>query len=805
MFKFNLLIFIRQLRRYKRFSIASFIGLVVGITSFLIMLLFANELGKYDNWDTAFNQIFELRYNKPFKAIGDQGVMKHQSAMLAPYLKESPDVVAFCKIKEQPNYHVQSQLKSDFEPHILAVDSNFFQIFPFRLLYGNPRTVLDSVRNVVVSRSIALKYFGKANCIGDSLHFANTAVVVTGVLADDNGPTTFHMDIVGRLTVPKWALETGWGNFAYRYFCKLSPNVALSSKQQDALALSISSKWFKIPQVFESQKDFIGLGGDYNTWIQDDSKVRMHFFPIRKLYAEDKGTLFTILIVIGFTILILCCLDYTNRQIGFLDTRNIEMGIKSLNGWTPQRIVGQVLMETVLFVAIAFFCSFIVVELLIPFVNKLLGEKIVLYRSLMDVSFLWKLLVFFLLVVLVAGIYPAFYITSLEPASVLKGDYQGSDRGHKFRLGLLSFQLMLGISVTIIFGAVWLQIHYLRNKDTGFDYRNLYYFSVRENISGKKNYATILDSVLRKYPNIVVHSYTSLMPLVDGDYDFEPMESRRGVVNVLSIDYDSGFFEMIGHSNLLKGRTVLDSNEVVVNETFVKKMGLQEPILGQKVVTIVSPKLGTSDTFRIRGVVKNIMYQTWEFANSPIFYHANNRHNQLFLVFRTSGNDAIDFVQQIEQDLALLFPVSPPQVLSSIKDYEKSFEQIDFLYKVLNFFTVLIIASVLLGFVTYTNFYFQKSKKEMVLRMLMGAKSNDFIASFGKNVWLYFLVAIMLCWGISVYVLKRFFGYFAFTIDYPYWLYILVPLVFMLLVLIVVILTLRQIMKKEPAEVLRYE
>ncbi|PZP45216.1 MAG: hypothetical protein DI598_13625, partial [Pseudopedobacter saltans] len=402
-------------------------GLVVGITAFLVVLLFANALEKYNNWNPEFDGLYELRYNKQFKAISYDGVMKLQTPLLAKCLRSMKEVLSFCRIKEQSGTFIQSAHTSDFEDKIMGVDSNFFQLFPLKLAYGNANTVLDSVRNVVVSKHIANKYFGRENCVGDSLYLANVVVKIVGVLAD-NGPTTFPTDIIGRLTIPKWAQEKGWGNFGYKYYCKLAPNYIHDIEQRQQLALDISKVWYQIPQVFQSQKDFVGLGATYDAWLKDPNKIKMQFFEVRKLYMEDKKTLFIVLITIGVTVLVLCCLDYMNKQISFSDTRNIEIGVKRLNGWTSKMLLSQVFVETIAFVSVAFFASFVVIELLLPFVNKLLNEDIQLYSSLMDFSFLWKLLAFFSIVVIIAGAYPAFYIASLEPVTILKGSFHGNDK-----------------------------------------------------------------------------------------------------------------------------------------------------------------------------------------------------------------------------------------------------------------------------------------------------------------------------------------------------------------------------------------
>lgn len=785
---------------------ASFIGLVIGVTSFLIVLLFANEINQYNNWDAAFNNVFELRYNKPFKVVSENGVMKHQSPLLVKYLKDYPAIVTVCRTREQTGVFFQSSRKADFENSILCADSSFFRMFPFRFKYGNPSTALDSVKNVVISKRMALKYFSRENCIGDSLHFENITLIVSGIL-DLNGPTTFPVDFVGRLTIPKWAAENGWGNYGYHYYCQLPSKIAMSEREQNELALRLSRKWYSIPQVFESQKDFIGLGKDYQAWNRNPDKIKMQFFSVKKMYLEDKHTLFVVLIVIGFTILLLCCFDYTNKQIGFADMRNIEIGIKSLNGWSPMRIALQVLMETSLFVLVAFFCAFILVELLLPSVNHLLGEHIILYRSLLDFSFLWKLVAFFVLVVLASGIYPAFYMASLEPVAVLKGSYQGDDRGHRFRLVLLSFQIMLGMTISIVVGTVWSQIHFLRNKDMGFDYRHLYYVSVGNVIAQNNNNRKLLDSIVQRYSNIVAHAYTSQMPLVDGSNDFEPIKTRLGIVNCMMMNNSSGFFGMIGFGILVQGTASISKNEILVNQKMVEALRLQEPVVGQQIRTEIPPGFGFGqpETYIIKGVVKNIVYQTWEFNDYPIFYTSLDRTNDIYLALRMTGKDDIAVVQKLEQDLLTIFPKNPMQIKSSEMDYEGDFKQIDFLSKVSSFFSVLIIVGVLLGFTTYTNFYFQKGKKEMVLRMLMGATNRDMVFLFVKSIGVYFIVALLVSWCVGYYALGMFFKHFAFTVSYPYWLYIVVPICFIVSAGLIIWDVLKQVQKMEIGDVLKYK
>ncbi|WP_447639885.1 MULTISPECIES: ABC transporter permease [Chitinophagaceae] len=805
MFKFNLLIFVRQLWRYKRFSIASFVGLVAGVTAFLVVLLFANEINRYNNWNPTFGNIFELRYNKPFKTLGTSELMKHQSPMLSRYLGNYADVVSFCRIKEKSSTFVQTPRATAFEDNVMFADSAFFRIFPFRFLYGNPITVLDSIHNVVVSERIAFKYFGRSNCLGAHLRLGNDTVMITGVL-DENGPTTFPIDIVGTLTIPSWAQKNGWGNFAYKYYCQLSPQVAVSQDKQDSLALHISQQWYSTPQVFESQATFIGLGKDYETWNRNPDKVRMHFFSVKKLYLEDKKTLFWILIAIGITVLLLCCFDYTNKQIGFSDTRNIEVGVKSLNGWTPVRMVLQVLWETTLFVAVAFFCACIVVELLLPFINNLLDVDIKLYKSICTFSFQWKFIVFFILVILMAGTYPAFYMASLRPIAVLKGDYQGEDRGYKFRLGLLSFQLVLGMTILIVLGSVLSQINFLKNKSIGYDYHNLYYVRLSSIFNQNLQLRKKLDNVVAQMPVVSAHAYSSQMPLVDASNNFELIRTKDSVFNCLTIDNDNNLFQVMRTLSMEGKLPNISGNEIIVNERFVETLHLKAPVIGQTVRSEVPPSFAQDDTttYVIKGIVENILYQSWEFKDYPIFYTGINKHDDLFLIVRTNGVQDL-LPSMLEKELLRVFPEEPFQVLSSENDFNASFKQLNFLSKVLSFFTVLIVVGVILGFSTYANFYFQRRKKEMVLRMLAGANANNFFRMFSKNIIVYFILSVMLSWSISFFVLKIFFAHFAFVLPYPYWLYIGVPLFFLGLSVLILLLSIEQVLRRAPAEVLRYE
>lgn len=807
MFRFNLLLFIRQLWYYKRFSIASFAGLVVGITAFLIVLLFSNAIDQYNNWDPAFNNIFELRYNKPFKALGDGKIMRYQAPMLSRFLSVDRGIVSFCKVKEQPQTLIQTSRNMAFETDILAVDSAFFRVFPFRLRYGNPLTALDFKHNIILSGRMALKYFGKLDCVGDSLQYGNEVMKVSGVFSE-NGPVTFPIDFVLPLTIPKWAMEKGWGNFGYKYYCALPVATADSPALRDSLSLHISQRWYQTSQVFESQASFVGLGKSFDEWDRNPNKVRMIFFPVKHLYLEDKKSLFGILLAIGTTILILCCLDYTNKQISFSDTRNIEIGIKSLNGWTPLNIAIQVLWETVLFVLAAFFCAYILVELLLPFINQLLKVDMQFYPSLATFSFQWKFIVFFVLVVVSSGAYPAFYMASFEPISVLKGDYQGQDRGHRFKLGLLSFQMILGMTILIVLGSILSQINYLKNKNIGYDYHQLYYTRISSAIAQHEKEISQLDSLMSTIPSINGHAFTSIMPMVEGSYNFEIIKASKGTFNCLSIDIDDSFLNVLHTSALKDGRLPhISGNEILVNEMFVKTLNLKEPIVGQKVFSDVPPSFGIRDTstYIIKGVVKNILYQSWEFKEYPVFYTNQKKRDELFMVFRARDNADMTFAKKLETQLLQHFPNDPFQVLSSEANYKESFKTLQFLSSVLGFFTLLIFMGVILGFVTYVHFYFQKRKKEVVLRILMGAQEKDFFQSFSRQFVVYFIVSVLLSWGISFCILRIFFTQFAYIMPYPYWLYIGVPFFYAFLLVLIIFLAIRKILKEKPGEVLRYE
>ncbi|PZP43626.1 MAG: hypothetical protein DI598_15545, partial [Pseudopedobacter saltans] len=377
----------------------------------------------------------------------------------------------------------------------------------------------------------------------------------------------------------------------------------------------------------------------------------------------------------------------------------------------------------------------------------------------------------------------------------------------KFRLSLLGIQTALGISILIVVATVWLQIRFLGKMDLGFDHKDLYYFKMSSDSLSVERNRDKLDSMILRYPSVVSHAYTSQMPLVGSDNNFEPIKTEHGTVNSLMVSNGGDFFSMIGTNKIFQGQLSKKEKDVVVNQTFVDMMHWKDSVIGKTIITDISPNMGFgwADTFIVRGVTKNILYENWEYKTYPIIYTYTSAHNGNFLLFRMKPNTDKAFVRNLEMKILNLFPGNPVQIKSSEADYENSFQQVDFLFKVLSFFSVLIIVGVILGFVTYANFYFQRVRKEMILRVLMGAKPLDFLLFFAKDVAFSLSISLVGSWLLCGFVLKIFFSHFAYLVQYPYWLYLIIPLFFILMAIFILWQTLKQLLKKEPAEILKYE
>ncbi|WP_405519566.1 permease prefix domain 2-containing transporter [Spirosoma sp. KNUC1025] len=457
----------RNLVLHKAFTAINIVGLAVGLATCLLIVLFVLHELSYDRYHANADRIYRMALNG---RIDDKDIQLAYAPGPAgqALLRDCPGVEAVTRLRKEGTFLVKNGRDIIKEEHVAFVDSNFFSVFTIPLLKGHRVNALAEPNTLVLSETIARKYFGQADPIGKTLTLGHLGLFrITGVCADVPSNTHFHYDMFGSFpsvkTGNKWLAS---GSYTY-----LRVREGYSIRQVEAVSQEFARKYIA-PEI----KEF--FGATFSEFSQKGNGFSFRFQPITSIHLEsnlddeleansDVKYLY-IFSAIAFFILLLACINFMNLSTAGSVGRSKEVGIRKVLGSIRKQLVSQFLAESVLVTFLALGMALGFVLLVLPTFNELAGKQFS-YRALIDGWMLPGILLACLIIGILAGSYPAFVLSSFRPVKVLKGATQTGTRSGWLRSTLVTVQFAVSISMIIATMVANQQLGFIQNKNVGFD------------------------------------------------------------------------------------------------------------------------------------------------------------------------------------------------------------------------------------------------------------------------------------------------------------------------------------------------
>ncbi len=474
MLKNYLTIALRNILRHKTYSFINIAGFTIGIASCLLILLYIIHELSYDRFHEKADRIY--RIGGEFRLGGAEWATATSPAPAAAgFRDEFPEVEDATRFFSPGEQVTRYQDKLFNETGLFYADGNFFSVFDFELLQGDPATVLLEPNSVVLTEETALKYFGTEAAIGEIITLGNdhTAYEVTGIAQDP--PDNSHFDFIMLLSMVSSERGEGdqWGNFNLYTYIVLregaSPEALeakISALYQSHMASILQEEIGISWEAFQEQGNRTGM------FLQPLTSIHLHSNLDDELSPGGNPVNLYIFSMIALFILLIACINFMNLSTARSANRAREVGVRKVLGSARSNLVKQFLIESILFSIFAMILAIGLVELfLIPF-NNIAGIKLTF--SLFDHWWMAAgLVILTVLVGILAGSYPAFYLASFKPVDVLKGEIRAGRKSGRFRNGLVVFQFAISIGLIISTILVYRQLEYVRKKDLGFDKENV--------------------------------------------------------------------------------------------------------------------------------------------------------------------------------------------------------------------------------------------------------------------------------------------------------------------------------------------
>ncbi len=780
---------LRNLLRNKVFSVINLSGLSIGMACAILLLIWIENQLSYDRFHTKSNRIYTL--NNRDHINGELGAWHNTPKILAPTVKQDyPEVEEAVRVSETDFLFSYSDKKLNVAGSF--VDPGFLTMFSFPLLKGHPGTALAGTNHIVLTEKLARKLFGDAEPMGKVIRLGTTDyVTVTGVLKDLPNNTSFAFEYLlswAYMTKLGWD-DKSWSNNSVQSFVLLKPGVSQSAFDAKIKNVTI---------------DHTGGAGKATTQIftQRFSEAYLYSRSENGQYVAGRMEMVYFFGIVAAFILLIACINFMNLSTARSEKRGKEVGIRKVVGASKGKLVGQFLGESVLLAFLAGILALLLVRLALPAFGQLVSQD--LYLDVANPWF-WVAGLFFVVVTgLVAGSYPAFFLSAYKPVTVLKGSFKAAHALVTPRKVLVVLQFTFAIVLIVFTLVVTRQINFTQQREAGYTRDQLIYVPFQGDIA--EQYENIRAELLRSGAAVAVTK--SMSPITqrysDGwGFSWPGSTEAEKKMDFAWMASEAGFVETMGVT-LLEGRDIdirqypTDSTAILLNEAAVKAMRLKNPV-GQIV------KNSGGRPLRVVGVLKDFVYDSPDQRVSPLIvfgpaYWFNVMHFRL--------NPARPVAQNLRlagQAFKKFNPQYPFEYKFVDEAYARKFKDLENFGRLTAVLAALTIFISCLGLFGLSAYMAQNRTKEIGVRRVMGASVRGITALLTKDFLKLVGVALLIASPLAWVLMHAWLQLFEYRIGIEWWIFVTAGIASVLIALLTVSYQAIKAATTNPVQSLRTE
>jgi putative ABC transport system permease protein len=791
MMKNHLKIALRNMQRHRGFSFINIFGLSVGMACCLIIFLFIRDELNFEKFHKNSPRIYRTIVDEYVDGKWEHNVGSPD--LLGPALeKELPEVLSSVRLFN-PNWidkwSVSFEKKYFYEDNLFFADATIFKVFTFPLLRGDPETALKDPNSIVITETMAQKYFGREDPMGKVLRIDDAVELkITGIAKNVPKNTHFCFDFLASFeSMPyQWALNN-WRTLQFYTY-------VLLNKEYDQ------------NQLDEKLSPFL------KKHFGQQTKTQLHLQPIEdihlhsRFYNQDMApnnsdiSYVYIFSTIAIFILGIACINFMNLSTARSAQRAREVGIRKVIGAFRAQLIKQFLGESFLFSFIAAIVSVFLITLFLPTYNTLSGKDITFNAQ--NMVFIGGFLAFVIFIAgLISGSYPSLFFSSFQPAKILKGFLTAGQKGILFRRALVMFQFMLSVCLIIGTIIVYRQINYCLNKNLGFDEEHVVVIPLRSR-SVQAKYESYRNALLQN-PSVLNIAGSSTVPGRSvGERGMLPEGNKWYPRNSMFVDFD--FIPTFG-MEIKEGRnfsrdfpTDVD-DAYIVNEAAVKNFGWEDPI-GKRIIWAGDKnKKGF-----IIGVVKDFHYKSFHQKIEPLVLHMTPGIGS-YASIRIKSENILNTMSFIKNKWQEFNPGHPFDYLFLDDQYDRLYRSEKKMGQVFRYFTFLALFISCLGLFGLSSYVLEKRTKEIGIRKILGASLSSIIIMVSKEFSKWIFLANVVAWPIVYFSMNLWLENFSYRINISFWTFLLSTVIVMALSLFTVSYQSVKAAMTNPANSLKYE
>ena len=756
----------RNIKRNKLFSFINIFGLSLGIALCFIILLYVQDEWSYDKFNKNADNIARIVFHANIS-----GGEINESIVMAPVAQtvkqDFPEVQDATRLVAYGASKVIYDDKVFRDDEFALVDPNFFSIFTLPMIEGNAKTALLQPHSIVLTKETAEKYFGREDAIGKILSFNNIeSYKVTGVIENVPANSHFHFDMFGSMTGSKQAKSDSWMGGNFHTYLLLKPGA--DYKKMEAKFPAMVAKYMG-PQIQQqmgfSLEQFRTKGNSLGFALQPLTSIHLYSHTNNEFEPGGNATYVYLFAGIAVFMLIIACINFVNLSTASASKRAKEVGIRKVAGSRRFQLVSQFLSESILISLIALIIAIVLIQIALPAFNEVSGKQLSL-----SMQPLLAFVALGLLVGIVAGIYPAFYLSSFKPIAVLKGKITGNKKSFGLRSSLVVFQFFISVGLIIATMVVYQQMKFIQNKNLGYNKEQLI---IIPNSYALGNNEQAFRQQLLQDSRIVNATMSWYKPAGPSNYN-NALAYPEGNDNLIvdGVDYhvDEQYIPTLG-MQMAAGRNFskdfpTDSSAIILNETAVKALGWNNNNAIGKILIRQNSDKGANFPFHVVGVVKNFNFKSLHEAISPLFMTLQPEGG---LIFKIKTTDVAGMIATMKKQWDA-YNTDEPFTYNFMDDlYNKTYSAEQKTGTILNIFSVLTIFIACLGLFGLATYTAEQRTKEIGIRKVLGASVSQVTQMLSKDFLKLVLIASVIAFPVGWWAMNKWLQSFAYRINISWW------------------------------------
>ena len=814
MFKNYLKIAFRNLWKNKGFSAINIVGLAIGLATCLLMLFYVTDELSYDKYNEKADRIY--RVDGDIKFGGNHFVLAvAPDPMGAALKKDFPQVEQYVRFRGYGGLLVKKENQNINESKVIYADSTLFDVFTLPMIYGDPKTALTEPNSVVITESTAKKYFpqgamhNSTNVVGKNLVINDTTnLKITGVIKDIPSQSHFNFDFFVSLSSNDESRQNNWVSNNFNTYIVLKKGADPKKLEAQFPSLVVKYVGPQVKQLMNINMDDFAKSGNFDTYnLTPLTDIHLHSNKTAELDGNSSIEFVYIFSFIAVLILLIACVNFMNLSTARSSNRAKEVGVRKVLGSLKKSLVTQFLTESILISFIALILAVCIAWLLLPYFNQLSGKQ--LGKDVFTNPWLLPSLIALMLIVgVIAGSYPAFFLSAFNPVEVLKGKMSKGFKSNWLRSSLVVFQFFISIALIVGTIIIYKQLKFIRSKDLGYNRSQV--LIIKNTYPLGNNAKTFKDEVLQT-AGVQNATMTGFLPTSDWRSDSplfpDATLDQKKAVSMQVWPIDENYIPTLD-MKMAKGRNFskdfkTDSTGIILNESAAKLFGFTDPL--NKTLYYMNNFNNKNDitAYHIVGIVKDFNFSSLREEVTPLALMYHNQNGSIS--FRINSTNIPGLIANIENKWKAMASGQPFTYSFMDDDFNNTYKSEQRTGKIFISFAILAIFIACLGLFGLVTYAAEQRTREIGIRKVLGASVNSIVSMLSKDFLKLVIIAMLIAFPVAWWAMHNWLQHFAYRISITWWVFAIAGGMALLIALLTVCLQAIKAAFANPVNNLRTE